>query len=535
MSKVARFAEVAPAIPLPPTGPQTYTYKLSAKQQSKINPYARVTVPFGHRTVSGVVIRLHSRPALYRTKSIIAVFPAALTSRQVQFARWMAQVSHGGLGYTLRLFQPPGASLVCGGSPGDSPGPSAPSLKPPVALIDGNFNHRCRKLRTIIRQYISQGHQVLILAPEKWMAELLNQQLNNLSPTLIYADLPASHLNSVWQQIRAGQPKLIIGTQKALFLPFNNLKLVVIEEEQYATHKLWDQYPRLHNISGAEQLAYLHAASLLYTSSFSSLRLRHALQNKTIKALVNKPLIPRTSLVKYDFEDKVKRYALPSSFVCRLRKWLKDKDEVLLFYNQRDNDHLKKILNQNHLSSPRLTLSTSAIFAAEPGKKFNRIVWLHPERSLSYPDFRSHERALVTLSRLQQSLSSRQRRIFLVTRRPDTVEKIFIRPPAEAFAGILKERQRFSYPPYTDLVRLTIKAKTKAAAMKRSILIRQQIDRRLSKNSSVKVRGPFHDLSHLPKNKPEVQILLTGSLKVLINIYKNLAVDAADLTPERIL
>ena len=56
-----------------------------------------------------------------------------------------------------------------------------------------------------------------------------------------------------------------------------------------------------------------------------------------------------------------------------------------------------------------------------------------------------------------------------------------------------------------------------------------------AKKNPVKVRGPFHDLSRPSKIKPQVHILLTGPLKTLTNIYKDLAVDAADLAPERIL
>lgn len=538
MSKTPRFAEVAPAVPLPATGPQTYTYQLPPECQASIRKYSSVTIPFGHRTVSGVVMKLHQTPISTHLKALSAVSPVILTKQQVAFARWLARVSHGGLGYTLRLFQSPVKKLTKQSPPPPSAPRNIPTLKSdyPAALIDGRTARRCRRLKNIIEQHIKEGQQVLILAPEKWLAEHLCHLLETISPILVHADLRISQMAVIWQQVRAGRPHVIVGTQKAMFLPFVHLGLIVVEEEQYSTHKLWDQYPRLHNIYGAQQLAYLHHAALVYTSSFPSLRLRHTLQNNTVKALINKPATPRTSLIKYSFEEKVKRLTLPSFFLLKLKGWLKNKDRVLLFYNRRDTHRIKQALGR--LLHPRssITLNTSAIFTAKPQQKFDRVAWLLPEYDLAYPDFRGGERALITLARLQQVLSSR-RSIVLVTRRPELVQKMLARPPAATFADILKQRRQFSYPPYFDLVRLTVTAKTESAAMKKGASLRRQLDERsvMNKKEPVKIRGPFQSFAPSNRNRAEAHILLAGSLNTLTSLYKDISIDAAELAPERIL
>jgi len=536
MSKVPQFAEVAPAVPLPATGPQAYTYQLPPEGQMNIHKYSSVTIPFGRRTVSGVVTKLHNTPPATHLKTLSAISPTILTKQQVAFARWLARTSHGGFGYTLRLFQPPIKRLA---KQPVLPIPrNVPIPKPdyPAALIDGHAARRCDRLKNLIEQHVKKGQQVLILTPEKWLAERLSYLLKTISPTLIHTDLRVSQIATIWQQIRAGHPHVIVGTQKALFLPFVNLGLIVVEEEQYPTHKLWDQYPRLHNIYGAKQLAYLHQAALMYTASFPSLRLRHALQNSTVKALVNKPITPRTSLIKYSFEDKVKHFALPNSFLFKLKRWFKNKDHILLFYNRRDANRIKQALAYLSLPLSHITLSTSAIFTAKPQQKFDRVAWLLPEYDLTYPDFRSGERALITLARLQQILNNR-RSIVLVTRKPELVQVALTSPPAAAFANILKQRRQFSYPPYFDLVRLTVTAKTESAAMKKGASLRHQLDERLvmNKKESVKIRGPFQSFAPSSHNRAEAHILLAGSLNTLTTLYKDIPIDTADLAPERIL
>lgn len=537
MNKAPRFAEVAPAVPLPAASRQTYTYQLSQECQASVHKYSSVTIPFGRRAVSGVVTKLHNTPISAHLKTLSAISPTILTKQQVAFARWLARTSHGGFGYTLRLFQPPIKRLAKQpvlSTSRNVPIPKKPDY--PAALIDGHTTRRCHRIKNLIEQHVKKGQQVLILTPEKWLAEHLSHLLKTISPTLVHADLRISQTATIWQQVRAGHPHVIVGTQKALFLPFVNLGLVVVEEEQYPTHKLWDQYPRLHNIYGAKQLAYLHHASLVYTTSFPSLRLRHALQNNTVKALINKPLALRTSLIKYSFEDKVKHFALPNSFLFKLKRWFKNKDHILLFYNRRDANRIKQALAYLSLPLSHITLSTSAIFTAKPQQKFDRIAWLLPEYDLTYPDFRSGERALITLARLQQILNGR-RSIVLVTRKPELVQKALTSSPAATFADILKQRRQFSYPPYFDLVRLTVTAKTESAAMKKGASLRHQLDERLvmNKKEPVKIRGPFQSLAPSSHNRAEAHILLAGSLNTLTTLYKGMPVAAADLAPERIL
>ena len=106
------YAEIAPAIPLPPSSPQTYTYQLPANQRPILQPFNRVKISFGRRIITGTIINLHNSKPGYAVKKLDAKSPTAtLTKEQVMFAHGIADTMQGGLGYTLRLFQPPGQRI----------------------------------------------------------------------------------------------------------------------------------------------------------------------------------------------------------------------------------------------------------------------------------------------------------------------------------------------------------------------------------------------------------------------------------------
>lgn len=95
-----QYVQVAPCIPLPFGGHESYTYYTS----QDVCEGVVVRIPFGKRSVVGVVVQTGVRRPRYPTKQISKITDAVLTSHQMQFADFIAQHAHGGLGYTLRLF-----------------------------------------------------------------------------------------------------------------------------------------------------------------------------------------------------------------------------------------------------------------------------------------------------------------------------------------------------------------------------------------------------------------------------------------------
>lgn len=542
-----KYADVAPAVPLSPAARQTYTYQLPTSQThtTPAQRFSSVAIPFGPRTVPGVVLKLHNRKQSGPSKTLKAISTITLTDQQVQFARWIARLAQGGLGYTLRLFQPPTKRP-------SSSGVVAPEIRTQEqnsaqgvskAIINKHTAQRHAALARIAWRCVAQGTQALILVPERWMTQPLARACAAASPgpvAIVHAGISASRLTTTWHQIKSGGPSIVIGTQKALFLPYRNLALVAVEEEHLQSHKLWDQYPRLHNIYAAEKLADLHRAALVYSTSFPSLRLRHAMAKGLVEVIGNQPVKLDPRIITFSFDDRANQYPLPKELLTKLRRWQRQGESTLLYYNRKSvrvfNDILNKCVKDNHPN--HFTLATSAVFTAKQ-HKYDHVVWLFPERDLYFPDFRASERLLITGARLQQAHVTQQRRLYVVTRR-DLVTKLLNGDVAGVTKSLLAERKRYGYPPFTDLVRLTTTAKTRRAAFTKGVALRQAIEQRLAKSTpapskAILVRGPYHTKENTVGRKQAAHLVVTGPLEALAPLYDGLSVDMADLAPAQIV
>ena len=288
------YAEVAPSIPLPATGPQIYTYRVPAKLSADELLYTQVQISFGARQVRGVVTRLHRTRVPYPTKELQPASPWQLTAHQVAFAQWLHQTMRGGLGYTLRLFFPPGKRLSGLASPGQPvpvagdhagfPRAARAYQEGDTAIIEKDEDARVRAMAAGIRVVVAAHQQAVVIVPETWMVHRLYRLLAKELPQVMMAEYTASlatmATTHLWQRVLQHEVSVVIGTQKSFFLPWARLGAIVVEEEFYSTHKHWDQYPRLDNRLVAGALAAIHRTAVMYATSMPSLALYEAVAQR---------------------------------------------------------------------------------------------------------------------------------------------------------------------------------------------------------------------------------------------------------------
>ena len=73
-----------------------------------------------------------------------------------------------------------------------------------------------------------------------------------------------------WYRIRDGKARLVIGARSALFLPLDNLGLIIIDEEHENTYKS-DQNPKYHTREVSEYMCKLKRCKLLLGSATPSI------------------------------------------------------------------------------------------------------------------------------------------------------------------------------------------------------------------------------------------------------------------------
>ncbi|MDD4903148.1 MAG: primosomal protein N' [Candidatus Bipolaricaulis sp.] len=100
----------------------------------------------------------------------------------------------------------------------------------------------------------ADGRQALILAPEILLAHRLYRRLahGRSEGALYHSGLSDGARGAVWERAAAGSLPWVIGTRSAVFLPFRDLALIVVDEEQDSSHKQADRLPYFHARRAAE-------------------------------------------------------------------------------------------------------------------------------------------------------------------------------------------------------------------------------------------------------------------------------------------
>jgi primosomal protein N' (replication factor Y) len=82
--------------------------------------------------------------------------------------------------------------------------------------------------------------QVLILIPEIMLTNNMVQRFSDRfggTPFVWHSDIAQSVKKEIWQRVASGQSVIVVGTRSALFLPYANLKLIILDEEHDSSYK----------------------------------------------------------------------------------------------------------------------------------------------------------------------------------------------------------------------------------------------------------------------------------------------------------
>lgn len=125
-----------------------------------------------------------------------------------------------------------------------------------------------------IEQVIRQGRQVLYLLPEIALTAQIIRRLQTHFGGYIgiyHSKFSQNERLEIWNKIRTGEVKVILGARSALFLPFDDLGLIVVDEEHDPSYKQQEPAPRYHARDAAIYYASLFGARVLLGSATPSL------------------------------------------------------------------------------------------------------------------------------------------------------------------------------------------------------------------------------------------------------------------------
>ncbi len=199
----------------------------------------------------------------------------------------------------------------------------------------------------LIEKFLAQEGQVLFLLPEVGISTQLVQRLTAYfgnQVAVYHSRYSHNERLEVWNQVlqQSEKAKVVIGTRLSVFLPFQDLRLVVIDEEHDANYKQHDPAPRYHGRDAAVVLAMQHKAKVLMGSATPSLESYYNAEQKKyglveLTKRYTNVLLPEILLV--DIKDKYKRKQMTGHFsdqlIDEINQALSLEEQVILFQNRR--------------------------------------------------------------------------------------------------------------------------------------------------------------------------------------------------------
>lgn len=203
----------------------------------------------------------------------------------------------------------------------------------------------------LIDEVLKKGKQALYLLPEIALTTQIIERLKNVFG--IKVGIYHSRLNSqerveIWEKVLRFQthPKegyqVVLGARSALFMPFSNLGLVIVDEEHENSFKQFDPAPRYHARDMAVVLGKQNNASVLlgsatpsFESFYNALTGKYGLVNLTKRhSNMELPEIIVADLKRAWKKKQMKSVLTPELF-NRMEDALNNREQVILFQNRR--------------------------------------------------------------------------------------------------------------------------------------------------------------------------------------------------------
>lgn len=197
----------------------------------------------------------------------------------------------------------------------------------------------------LIEQMLATGRQILYLLPEialtTHIVERLRQHFGN-HIGVYHSRFNDNERVEVWQKVLSGEYRIVLGARSSVFLPFEDLGLIIVDEEHESSYKQYDPAPRYNARDASIFLGALHSGKVLLGSATPSFESYY--NAKTDKyglaelheryGGVELPEIQVVSIVT-ETKQKTMRSHFTSVLMLDIEQALVKKEQVILFQNRR--------------------------------------------------------------------------------------------------------------------------------------------------------------------------------------------------------
>lgn len=303
---------------------------LPAEQGDLPERGTRVIVPFGRRTVTGVVMdqkNVDTEPG-FQLKPISRVLDEEplVDAEWLEMARWVSRMYLASLGETLATMLP-GARRTRelpergGDEPtiaperltlSDEQNAAIEAIAQPVQPGEESWHYlygitgsgKTEVFLQLAQRTLGSGRSVIYLVPEIALTHQLFEHISRrFGPlaAMLHSGLTASQRFGEWRRIQRGEARLVVGARSAVFAPVVGLGLVIIDEEHESSYKAGNA-PRYHARQVALWRAVRAGAPCVMGSATPSIEAWHLMEaGRLVRHVLTHRLsggaLPRISVV----------------------------------------------------------------------------------------------------------------------------------------------------------------------------------------------------------------------------------------------
>lgn len=210
----------------------------------------------------------------------------------------------------------------------------------------------------LIEQYLEEDRTTLFLLPEisitSQMVERIRKHFGDMVG-IYHSKFNQNERVELWNKTLNGDYKIIIGARSALFLPFQDLGLVVVDEEHESAYKQTDSKPYFHARDMALVLGKYHGARVILGSATPSLESYYNAQSGKygyvqLTKRFSDVQMPKIELVDLRQALRNKEITGDISLIMQdaIRDTLKEGKQVLIFQNRRGFAPVMECLSCGH-------------------------------------------------------------------------------------------------------------------------------------------------------------------------------------------
>jgi len=193
-----------------------------------------------------------------------------------------------------------------------------------------------------IKDFTDKGFQALILLPEIALTNQFSRRYKEFfggEPAIWHSKTSKKNKSIIWKGITEGKIKIVIGARSSLFLPFNNLGTIIVDEEHDASYKQ-DEGVSYNARDMAVTRASLEKIPINLVTSIPSIETYNNIVNKKyyvtkLNKRYKEASLPNIEIINLHSEILKKNSWIANKTINKVNKYLDKGEQVLFFLNRR--------------------------------------------------------------------------------------------------------------------------------------------------------------------------------------------------------